>query len=93
MILSITPILGAIYLLMIFFISYAVAVALQYFLLFLHREKKEPRPKQEEKSAPVYYVLEKRPAPKQKRTVKRRKPKPRREVYYLSTLQKQEESE
>ncbi|MBE7091447.1 MAG: hypothetical protein E7363_06025 [Clostridiales bacterium] len=91
---SITPTLGALYVLVLFFLSFACVIAIQYGLAFFHTEKREKsQSRQDNTATPVYYVLQKHPTPRKKRIVKKRKPQPKRELYYLSTLQKEEESE
>ncbi len=91
---SISPVWGVFYVLVLFLLSFTCVIAVRYMLDYFHaKTRKETRSEQEKRPTPVYYVLQKHPKPRQKRTVKKRKAQPKRELYYLSTLQKQEESE
>ena len=89
MLLSASPVLGGFYVILLFLLSYFSVYAGKSFSLLWKRQA--PPPKSEPTVKPQIYVLEKKAAPKRKSPAKKRKPK--RELYYLSTLEKETEAE
>ncbi len=91
---TVTPLLGGLYVLLLFLLSFVSVLSIKYVGAYFRKNGKDsPAQAPQKHTPPVYFILKKQP--KRRKTAKKNKQtsKPKQELYYLSTLQKQEESE